>query len=190
MAYTGIGSQKTPKLVQEVMRLFALTMNSRMRSGGANGADTAFELGARNKEIYLPWRGFNGHTTGIWQYTPEQTLFAREMAQEVYPVVIKPNHINLFSRNVHQIVGLATCMDDAKPSKFVMCWTPDGCINKQTYKWGVTGGTGIAILVAEVFDVPVYNLARPEHMRLALDHISEFFDTVKIEKQLSKQGYL
>jgi len=29
-----------------------------LRSGGAKGADEAFENGAGEKEIYLPWRGF------------------------------------------------------------------------------------------------------------------------------------
>lgn len=32
-----------------------------LRSGGADGADSAFEKFSTNKEIYLPWDGFNGH---------------------------------------------------------------------------------------------------------------------------------
>jgi hypothetical protein len=31
-----------------------------LRSGGADGADSAFEDGAKNKQVFLPWEGFNG----------------------------------------------------------------------------------------------------------------------------------
>jgi len=36
-----------------------------LRSGGANGADTAFEEGCCRKELYLPWPGFNGRRIGV-----------------------------------------------------------------------------------------------------------------------------
>jgi hypothetical protein len=42
----------------------------------------------------------------------------------------------------------------------VLCWTPDGAIDKTGKK---TGGTGQAIRLAVAHGVPVYNLARPDH---------------------------
>lgn len=67
MFYTGVGSRETPRDVQAVMYKFAQKMalhGAVLRSGGADGADTAFELGCDKqqgkKEIYLPWQGFNG----------------------------------------------------------------------------------------------------------------------------------
>ena len=57
--YTGIGSRKTPKDILDVMVDIARKLEQRLyclRSGGAEGADMAFESGVRSeywKEIYL-----------------------------------------------------------------------------------------------------------------------------------------
>lgn len=66
--YAGIGSRKTPKeilgLFDYLGRYFA-KRRFLLRSGAADGADTAFEDGcdiySGPKEIYLPWKGFNGN---------------------------------------------------------------------------------------------------------------------------------
>lgn len=73
MFYTGVGSRETPNDVMKVMYKFAQKMalhGAVLRSGGADGADTAFEWGCDKKqgmkEIYLPWNGFNGRSlTGL-----------------------------------------------------------------------------------------------------------------------------
>ena len=65
--YTGVGSRKTPgaifDLMGEIGRNLAID-GYVLRSGGASGADTAFEQGCDlhegMKEIYLPWKGFSG----------------------------------------------------------------------------------------------------------------------------------
>jgi hypothetical protein len=47
--YTGVGSRKTPPHILKVMRQLATKLNSDgwvLRSGGADGADTAFEQGS------------------------------------------------------------------------------------------------------------------------------------------------
>lgn len=62
-AYAGIGSRRTPPEVLGRMRRVAERLDARgytLRSGGADGADSAFADGATDKEIFLPWRGFNG----------------------------------------------------------------------------------------------------------------------------------
>lgn len=59
MIYTGIGSRETPPEIQEIMTNYARKLDKLgfiLRSGGAMGADTAFEKGSTNKEIYLPWK--------------------------------------------------------------------------------------------------------------------------------------
>lgn len=60
MVYAGIGSRETPTEVQNVMSKAAKWLESKgyaLRSGGANGADFAFEKGldknSKNKEVYL-----------------------------------------------------------------------------------------------------------------------------------------
>ena len=66
-AYAGIGSRETPAHVLEIMATVANEMATRgwtLRSRRADGADSAFEAGARSvngpMEIFIPWSGFNG----------------------------------------------------------------------------------------------------------------------------------
>ena len=71
MFYAGIGSRKTPPTIRSLMTKCANQLHNEgftLRSGGAQGADTAFELGAQlRKEIYLPWRRFNGNDSHLYQ---------------------------------------------------------------------------------------------------------------------------
>ena len=62
--YTGIGSRETPEDILTFFTQVANYLGERdfiLRSGGANGADLAFEKGCQNdqKEIYIPWKNFN-----------------------------------------------------------------------------------------------------------------------------------
>lgn len=65
------------------------------------------------------------------------------------------NARELHARNVHQVLGA----DCSTPSKFAICWTPDGA---QTDTTKATGGTGQAIRIAVAYGVPVFNLARAD----------------------------
>lgn len=183
--WTGVGSRKAPIIICEIATQFARTKKERCRSGAAERMDEYFELGARNSEIYLPWRHFMGHTSGIYSYTKEQIEFAEYLVWKVYPVLVRnKTHMQLFRRNVFQCVGLATCVEDADPSKFLLCWTPDGCVDMASYRYGETGGTGIAIMVAREFDIPVFNMRRKEHMKLVLAHLEDSgLKTVKAYKK-------
>lgn len=53
MFYTGIGSRETPQEIQNLMFKIAQKLDSKyiLRSGGADGADLAFEKGSSKKEI-------------------------------------------------------------------------------------------------------------------------------------------
>ena len=64
--YAGIGSRSTPEDVLDRMYKLAILLAKRsytLRSGGANGADTAFEKGCTivngSIDLWLPWNGFN-----------------------------------------------------------------------------------------------------------------------------------
>jgi predicted Rossmann fold nucleotide-binding protein DprA/Smf involved in DNA uptake len=66
--YSGIGSRRTPENIQELMVKLGHYLAGRgwvLRSGGAEGADTAFEKGCDQvhgrKEIFLPWKGYNNN---------------------------------------------------------------------------------------------------------------------------------
>lgn len=54
--YAGIGSRKSPQDILKFMVKIAKSLSDSyiLRSGGAVGADKAFEYGAKDKEIFRP----------------------------------------------------------------------------------------------------------------------------------------
>ena len=157
MFYTGIGSRNTPDdillLMEDIGQELAGT-GFVLRSGGADGADSAFERGCDEvngkKEIYLPWEGFNDNESPLYTITPE----AYEIAEEVYGSRwrnIGVGVMKLMARNMYQVMG--ETLDT--PSDFVVCWTPDGATTKRGIS---TGGTGQAIVYANMNSIPVFNL--------------------------------
>jgi hypothetical protein len=151
-AYAGIGSRDTPENIQALMRGIALMLYERgytLRSGGADGADHAFEYGTpamASMEIFLPWDGFNGKRMTI----PESNLAlgeARSIAEKYHPNwdACSESVKKLHTRNTFQIMG----HDCHTPSAFVICWTKDG---------KSSGGTGQALRIAEDKKIPIYNL--------------------------------
>lgn len=143
--YAGIGSRSTPADVCELMTVIAKRMEDMgfvLRSGHADGADMAFEAGAKTKEIYIPWLGFNGSDSTLLP-TPE----AFEMAAKFHPAWHKCSRAarKLHARNCHQVLG----HDLKTPSKVVLCWT-DGALGG--------GGTGQAIRVAKAHDIEIQDL--------------------------------
>lgn len=167
-SYAGIGSRRTPPETLGQMRAIAARLARRglvLRSGGADGADTAFEAGCDaaggQKEIYLPARAFNGNGSRL--FPPSQA--ALDLAAQIHPTW---SHLSVFAqqlhgRNSHQVLGVS--LDD--PVLFVLAWTPDGAEN-EFERSRETGGTGQAIALASRQQVPVINLARPG----ALDRIA------------------
>lgn len=132
-----------------------------MRSGGAAGADEAFERGAErglgDVEVYRPdggWCGFEELTPG------GPSAGALALAGEVHPAWHRcSSYVRaLHARNCHQVLGAG--LED--PVRFVCCWTPDGSLDGSSRE---AGGTGQALRVAVRFGVPVVNLARPGHRR-------------------------
>ncbi len=147
--YTGIGSQETPPDVMSLMTRIARYLSGKgvvLRSGGADGADTAFENGASVslKEIYLPWKYFNKNTSRLCGPYSAQHL---EMARRFHPAWdrLSQGAQKLMVRNVAQIFG----MDFQKRSNLVICWTKDG---------QASGGTGQALRMARAFEIPIINL--------------------------------
>lgn len=174
MPWTGIGSRKVPAHIFHMMRQFAELKRSVCRTGGALGSDHAFFLGAQNLELLLPWKDFNGHTTGTHTYTKPQLKFADSVLKEAYQFQISRYETQMFfRRNVFQVLGICENERQIKKSKFVLCWTPDGATTIDDYNRDVTGGTGIAINVASLFGVPVYNLQRKDHRREIKEFIKE-----------------
>ena len=166
--YAGIGSRGTPAPVLALMTRLAGRLAAHgytLQSGGAPGADQAFEVGAgASKTIFLPWPHFQSRRSASTDHDrPSAETF--RIAATLHPVWTRLSSAAqaLMARNVHQILGA----DLRSPVDFVACWTPDGCESERE-RSRATGGTGQAIALADRWGIPIYNLARPTAMaRLA-----------------------
>jgi hypothetical protein len=162
--YAGIGSRETPGDVFDAMVEFARLMAARgwgLRSGGADGADTAFANGAllwapTRFELYLPWHRYNGHQVARLHGPTEA---AYELAAQFHPAWegLSAQARTLHARNSHVILGPE--LDD--PVSMVVCWTPDGSLDGSSPR---AGGTGQALRIAADRGIRVFNLALDEHM--------------------------
>jgi hypothetical protein len=137
--YTGVGSRKTPPAVLEQMTkiaMFLAELGYTLRSGGAEGADKAFERGARVKQIFTPKGDIPGWAfVEIRKHIPPGRDFDR----------FRPYVQRLLARNMMQVLG----WKGDEPSDFLVCWTMAGKDD---------GGTGYAVRCAHAHGVPVYNL--------------------------------
>lgn len=149
MYYTGIGSRETPQEVLDSFMRIARYLSTKeyvLRSGGADGADLAFERGCDmvngNKEVYLPWKGFNNSKSNL--IVSEGKAF--EIAAKYHPYWhnLKEGAKKLQARNSHQVLG----RDLNTPSSFVICWTKGG---------KDLGGTVQAIRIARDNGIKVFN---------------------------------
>jgi hypothetical protein len=160
MFYAGIGSRLTPpEMLAFMSRLsrYLYGLGYTLRSGGAAGADTAFEVGVPDPmkmEIYLPWKGFNGNHSLLYGVSND----ALELAKQYHPGwSYLSNGGRLFhGRNCYQVLG----KDLKTPSRFVVCWTKDG---------KAFGGTGQAIRIAIDKNIPIFNLRNPDEMKHVQD---------------------
>lgn len=155
LTYAGIGSRECPPDVCKQMTEIANHLGNlgyTLYSGGAEGADDAFERGASRKKIFLPWDGFNGrHVDGNLYVVPP---YVEDLAKKFHPAGdrLKQGALKMMSRNCYQVLG----PDLKSPVDFVICWTKDG---------KASGGTGQAIRIAESLAIPVFNLKERDRIR-------------------------
>lgn len=154
-SYTGVGGRATPQDKLTLMGAIAIKLalfGFWLRSGGAKGADTAFENSAGQlKQIF---------------YAKDATAEAEAIAGQFHPAWNRcsPYAKKLHGRNAFQILG----PDLNDPSQYCICWTPDGCISHAT-RTIQTGGTGTAISIADHYNVPIINLARLDQCQMWSD---------------------
>jgi len=166
--YAGIGSRSTPPDVLEEMKIFARSLavigHWTLRSGGAAGADSAFESGVLDssrsylREIYVPsptWRGRKSKEGLVSAFSTEE---AEQVMERFHP---SAHHLTgfvrlLMARNSHQILGPYP-VSAPSPVRMVVCWTKDGA-EKAGEITIDTGGTGQALRIACAYNIPVFNL--------------------------------
>ncbi|MDK9789889.1 hypothetical protein [Vibrio sp. D431a] len=178
-AATLVGSQKTPNCVGVLMHYVALYLTEQcryiIRSGGAKGADTFFEMGvparlSQLQEIYMPSPRFpkgNCRRTYVSDFRKRMdamSVVEKESLHEFWHVLIEsPSNNNTVAnhlRNVFQVLG-DDPIESPIPSRLLVCWTPDGAKEWEETTQR-TGGTRTAIRLALRHNIPVFNLARKE----------------------------
>lgn len=178
--YAGIGARDTPEYVQEYFyRLGAFLGNKEfvLRSGAAQGADKAFEIGCDKvngyKEIYLPWGRFEKSDSKLIVSNPK----AYDIAESFHPYWqnLSDGARKLQARNSHQVLGY----DLETPSSFVLCWTKDG---------KGQGGTGQALRIANHYKVPIFDAGSHESIEEIKAELKKFFiaNNVFSEEELSR----
>jgi len=160
-AYAGVGSRQTPPSALEAMERIGRRLAEAgwlLRSGAADGADSAFERGCvaagGPREIYLPWSGFQNRTPqepGVLLVPASIRAEAERIAAEAHPAWqwLKHGEKKLHTRNVCQVLG----PDLASPCRVVICFTKRG---------RGQGGTGQALRVAKAAGIPVIDLGTPD----------------------------
>lgn len=139
--YAGIGSRETPETVLNQMHRIAVMLQGDgwwLASGGARGADTAFERGA----------GVKRQIFKAQDATPE----ALSLAAKYHPAW---NRCTSTAKALHARNGLIMLGPNLdSPVNFVVCWTADG---------KASGGTGQALRIAAdpQYNIPVFNLFSP-----------------------------
>ena len=135
--YAGIGARNTPSRVLSWMNEMATRRAANewlLRSGGARGADYAFQSGA-------------GKHCEIFTASSDIPQWAFDVAEEYHPAWDRLSGYvrKLMARNSMIIFGEAG--DD--PVDEIICWTLGG---------EARGGTGQALRIAEDWNIPVTNL--------------------------------
>lgn len=171
----GIGARDTPDPVLGKMKNLgkALARDGMiLRSGGADGADSAFEAGwdagGGRKEIFLGWPGFEG------RQADGKSVFVKDMSDDCREVEIAKAYYNrdwnrlgrggkaLMARNTNQLYGQE--VGRSKMTDLVVCWTKGGA---------PVGGTGQALRIAEDKGIPILNLGDPRVKGLGIEDLAK-----------------
>lgn len=173
MYYAGIGSRNVPEFYHDLIRNLAEILANYgyvLRSGGAEGCDKLFEEGCYRahgkKEIYLPWKGFNGSKSKHIVYNHEAFVIAKKFHPNWE--ALSPGARKLQARNSHQVLG----RDLKTPSRFILCYTPSG---------SGSGGTGQAIRVANHYGIPVFDLGMYDDLSECISDFTLFLSKLKEE---------
>lgn len=168
--YAGIGSRNTPRWVLDCMKNlgYCLSDDFILRSGGADGADSYFEIGcdkgSGEKEIFLPWRGFNNNDSKLYNISTD----ALNIAEKYHPAWnrLSQGAKKLMARNSYQVLGY----DLNTPSSFIVCYTKNGKL---------TGGTAQALKIAKDYNIPIFNFGNYKDKEEALVGWNKFMNENK-----------
>ena len=151
--YAGIGDKKLPPQLPQIIQKVAKGMHGDgycLRNNGMDGAEREFMRGVSDKQLILPWDGFNGLKS---QYNE-----APEAATQV-----AYNHVNLFGDMSHskQKIMLAKIqtilgVDCKTPVNIVVCYSFD-----ELY-----GESAQMISLAKAYQIEIVNLSKMNQYQL------------------------
>lgn len=179
LRWAGIGSRKTPDAVLADMTELSRQMAAagfHLSSGGAKGADTAFAAGtpAEQRTIWLPRPGFEGlRGPDCHTLPPDRLQECLKIAERLHPAW---HRCDDFARRAHaRNVAILLGPDLDNPVDAVVCWTENGKIQ---------GGTGLGLLIAREWKIPVLNLATLSRQQ-ALTQLQRLHQSPAPERTLS-----
>ena len=172
--YTGVGSRSAPSEIMSLMTSVASKLEQldySLRSGAADGADTAFESGVSNpmnKQIFIAWNGFSNRydsEEGVFNVKGQAVVQAEEIASSIHPAWEKLSRgaKGLHTRNIFQCLGPTLNV----PSKFLICYA-------EVDRHGTpVGGTRTAWECAKQNNIPCFNLFFEEDRERIMEFIGE-----------------
>lgn len=179
--YAGIGSRETPEHILKIMTQVAEKLEKQgwtLRSGGATGADSAFQKGVTNyDQIFITEKTkiMNKNKKGIVIKDKKiisdamYMIHSLQLHEKWEFLINNPTQnetVALHTRNIFQILG-----EDLKtPVKMVVCWTKDGAKTLEETSAN-TGGTRTAIRLANKMGIPIFNLKNEEDLNKILKFI-------------------
>ena len=173
-AYAGVGSRTTPPDVLAGMSDLAQALGDAgfaLSTGGAAGADRAFETGALRTDapvtIHTPWPGYNGYRPGrdpetdidVIHPKPGDAVRGRSflhLARTHHPAWdrCRRGARALFLRNVSILAGALDDDGALLPVCAAIAWNPSGSAQGRE-----AGGTGHTLRVAAELGIPVVNVS-------------------------------
>lgn len=176
MHYTGVGSRETPDKILEVMCDLASKLAENgwtLRSGGAQGADAAFQEGCERagggKEIFVPWDGFQDLShdpdNGFYIIRDHSVINkAESIVSKIHPAWdrLKRGAKALHTRNAFQVLGAT--LDT--PSKMLVCYS-------EVVGSSISGGTRTAWELAKISGVACVNLFITEELERVNRYLEE-----------------
>ena len=172
---TAIGSRKQVEFTELLDVIKIISVDSVLRSGAADGADSIFEENwiCQAKEIYLPCDGFNlrfVEEESCCHILPETTLAcALSIAKQIHPQWsrLKRGGRYLHARNIPQVLGRHL---DAQSDMLVFCSVPDENGN-------VIGGTRTAVELARQYHIPTFNLLYEQDRQDAIKYYTSLVES-------------
>lgn len=175
--YAGIGARATPQpVLNEITELAQWLAGDgwHLHSGGAAGADSTFATATPSdaRTQFLPWPGFrNLSGPDCHIATPDQAHHTMAIAAALHP---RWDHCSESTKQFHaRNVSIILGPNADSPVNAVVCWTEGG---------RTIGGTGMAIRIANAYNIPLINLGQ-----MALDTARQVLDKVREEHLTAEQ---